>query len=58
MNSSVNGIADKDCEGGMGGRGGGMDILSMLMPIVSPYFAAFLEKFLSGIFTRDRNRNT
>lgn len=47
--------------GGKGDRGrssgGGMDILSLLLPIVSPYLAAFLEKFIGGVFPRGHNRN-
>lgn len=38
--------------------GGGMDILSLLLPLVSPYLAAFLEKFIGGVTPRGRNRNT
>jgi hypothetical protein len=46
---------------GTGGResssGTGLNIVSLLMPIVSPYFAAFLEKLLGDMFSKDKNRN-
>jgi len=37
--------------------GTGMDIFSLLMPIVTPYLAAFLERSLGGIFSKGRDRN-
>lgn len=46
---------------GSGGRehtqGRGMDILSLLMPVVTPYFTAYLENYLGGLVSKKRDRN-
>lgn len=31
------------------------DLLGMLMPVVAPYFAAYLEKYLGRMFARDQD---
>lgn len=43
--------------GGERSSGTGMDIFSMLMPIVSPYFAAYLKNVLAGMVPTRRDRN-
>ena len=37
--------------------GAGMDIISIIMPILTPYLSAYLEKSLGETFSKGLNRN-
>jgi hypothetical protein len=35
----------------------GMDIFSLLIPILTPYLTAYVEKYLGSVFSKTRDRN-